>query len=547
MARSTAALDPADLRGPGCRRSPPGQASGPALDRLGEEFEDFFDLRYAGGGSNNWTVAGSRTATGRPILAKIRISTARLPPHWYLIQVRTPQWAIAVSDLPGGAAVHGRPQRFCRLGQSPRDYRQYRSFSVNKSDPMAAACVRAIGSFPAKWSATKSSPSAASPRYRLSVLITLRGPIVSPALGVPLQPCRRAVWLDPRPARRSCSLFPPFAASPTSARPRSIWPAASWNMVYADQTGHHRLASVRTVAPETAQRGQLIARARDGCGCRLGAGPSVPSERIAARGQIRPQGFLATANNQPLPDGVGPFLGVRLDDGYLVATIAANECAAPTGMVPRISRLANESVRRPPGTISVMLRCPLPPLHSRYSASDGNAADLEWACRPSIRLPRPSMSCSSPRWRAGWPAPSAATFAYVLGEPLGPIAAINFLAIAAPATCAASAARATVRLVFPSLAGRNRRCVGGGDSEITERQWRRYGRLGFWPLTHAHACIIRSAANDGWPLLQPWSVPLRRRRRHHQSRGRCCRSIHWASVDNIPSLRSRHGCRRLEQ
>ena len=64
-----------------------------------------------GGGSNNWAVSGSRTATGRPLLANDPHLAPVLPSHWYLVHVRTPEWSVAGASMPGDPGGGRRPQR----------------------------------------------------------------------------------------------------------------------------------------------------------------------------------------------------------------------------------------------------------------------------------------------------------------------------------------------------------------------------------------------------------------------------------------------------
>ena len=85
--------------------SPPLHAAGPMLDRLAEDVAAFTALVKTGGGSNNWTVAASRTATGRPLVANDPHLDPRLPSHWYLAHVRTPEWQTAGATFLGGPNV----------------------------------------------------------------------------------------------------------------------------------------------------------------------------------------------------------------------------------------------------------------------------------------------------------------------------------------------------------------------------------------------------------------------------------------------------------
>ncbi|MFV1963074.1 MAG: penicillin acylase family protein, partial [Acidimicrobiia bacterium] len=47
----------------------PGEPAGSAIDALASDLERFSSVVGLGGGSNNWAISGSRTATGRPIVA----------------------------------------------------------------------------------------------------------------------------------------------------------------------------------------------------------------------------------------------------------------------------------------------------------------------------------------------------------------------------------------------------------------------------------------------------------------------------------------------
>src|SRR5215471_1005417 len=65
------------------------------------------------GASNNWVVAGSRTKSGRPILASDPHLGPSLPAPWYLAHVRAPDWAVSGAFLAGqpmasiGHSEHG--------------------------------------------------------------------------------------------------------------------------------------------------------------------------------------------------------------------------------------------------------------------------------------------------------------------------------------------------------------------------------------------------------------------------------------------------------
>lgn len=56
-------------------------------------------------GSNNWAVAGSKTASGRPILCNDPHLGLNLPSLWFEIQLSTPSGSVYGASLPGAPAV----------------------------------------------------------------------------------------------------------------------------------------------------------------------------------------------------------------------------------------------------------------------------------------------------------------------------------------------------------------------------------------------------------------------------------------------------------
>lgn len=56
-------------------------------------------------GSNNWAVAGSKTASGKPILCGDPHLGLNLPSLWFEMQIRTPQWNVYGVSFPGAPAI----------------------------------------------------------------------------------------------------------------------------------------------------------------------------------------------------------------------------------------------------------------------------------------------------------------------------------------------------------------------------------------------------------------------------------------------------------
>jgi penicillin G amidase len=63
-------------------------------------------------GSNSWVIAGSRTTTGKPILANDPHLGLRTPSVWYLARLVSPGWSVTGATLPGlPGVVIGRNDR----------------------------------------------------------------------------------------------------------------------------------------------------------------------------------------------------------------------------------------------------------------------------------------------------------------------------------------------------------------------------------------------------------------------------------------------------
>ncbi len=305
--------------------SPPGAPAGPALDRLAEDLAAFAAVTRIGGGSNSWALGPSRTATGRPLLANDPHLSPGLPPHWYLAHLWTPQWAAAGATFVGIPAVTVGHNGFCAWGVTAgladntdlfRERLGPDGRSVHEGDALVPCDVRS------ETIAVRGGGPAT-----VEVLTTQRGPIIGPAPeGSAEALSLRATWLDADPVRGLFALhrvrsFEEFRAA------LSEWPAGTMSLAYADITG--------AVAWQLAG---TVPRRRRGWGLLPLAGweaengwhdDPIPFDEMpylycgpSSSGNGRPgPDFVSTANNQPLPQGEGPFLGADWMDGYRQARI----------------------------------------------------------------------------------------------------------------------------------------------------------------------------------------------------------------------------------
>ncbi|MFQ5947108.1 MAG: penicillin acylase family protein, partial [Anaerolineae bacterium] len=289
---------------------------GPALDRLAEDLSAFTATVGNGGGSNNWAIAPGRTSTGRSILANDPHLPPTLPPHWYLGHIHTPDWDAVGAALVGtpvfavghnGTAAWGLTAGFVdntdlfleEIGADGRSVREGDGF---------VPCETRREVIQVKGGASVEE----------EVLVTPRGPIIGPALDGEMGAISlRATWLEPRPLK---GLLQVHRARSFQELRRAFerWPALSLNMAYADTSG--------TVGWQMVGESP---RRRKGWGTvpLPGWDPDAGWEDEPVPFDAMPYvsdpevGFVATANNQPTPEGERPFLGRDWLEGYRHARI----------------------------------------------------------------------------------------------------------------------------------------------------------------------------------------------------------------------------------
>lgn len=278
--------------------------AGPVVGQLG------------GGASNNWAVAGTRTASGRPLLANDPHLPPLLPNLWYLIHLRTPEWAVAGATLVGtvgfGAAHNGHgawgatsahtdnTDLFLEeLGPDGR--------SVRGPDGWVACAVRE----------EVIEVRGGDPIVE-TVVETPRGPIVSPALeGVDVALSMAGTWRAARPAPGLLQLpmardFDGFRAAVRQ------WPAFQLNLAWADTSG---TIGWQLVGDLPVRRGGHDTVPLPGWEPDVGWQDEPLDPDLLPHVRDPDTGWVATANNEPVADQGTAHLGADFLDGYRVAAI----------------------------------------------------------------------------------------------------------------------------------------------------------------------------------------------------------------------------------
>jgi len=265
--------------------------------------------------SNNWVVAGSRTQSGRPLLANDPHWSPLLPSFWYLAHLSTPEWSIAGATLIGTPAFLAGHNGYAAWGVTA-GFSDNTDLAIEMVGPDGCS-VREKDDFVPCRIHQESIAVRGHGTVNDLVLETRRGPIVSPVLrGVPWAVSLRAVWLDPLPVRGLLSMH--RARSFDDCRTFfADWPHLPLNVVYADCSDQIGWLLAGTVPQRRCSTGLFPLLGWENPDPWIGY---VSPDRMPCRVDP-PEGFLATANNRPtLPDNA-PWLGTDYLDSYRIARV----------------------------------------------------------------------------------------------------------------------------------------------------------------------------------------------------------------------------------
>lgn len=290
---------------------PPTGVAGAAGERLAQDLAMFQEAIAMGGGSNGWALSGSRTQSGSPLLANDPHLPAAVPAHWYLARLQSPDWALAGAALPGTPAIAAGHNGRCAWGVTA-GLTDNTDLFLERIGPDGRSVLQ-DGKYVTCQVRREVIQVRNSDAVELEVLVTPRGPVISPALDDEFGSLSlRAVWLDPLPVRGFlCTLeasnFEEFRA------PFADWPFIPLGLVYADGQGSigYQLAGQ---APRR-RRGYGIVPSPGWLPRGGWEEEAIPFDQMPSA-HNPPGGYVAAANTQPQPHGDGPFLGVDWIDGY---------------------------------------------------------------------------------------------------------------------------------------------------------------------------------------------------------------------------------------
>jgi penicillin amidase len=300
--------------------SPVGEREGDGaagIDRLAEDLAALRGHVRLVGASNNWAVAGERTASGRPLLANDPHLPPGLPAFWYLAHLRTPEWSAA------GAALVGTPG--IAAGHNGHGAWGVTAGHVDTTDLYVEELTgeRTVrgpdGDEPCELRREVIAVRGGEDVIE-DVLVTPRGPIVSPAFpDVPVALSIAGAWQRAVPFRGLLDLVRATSFGEARAAFRD-WTSMSLNVAWADTSGTVGWQLVGDVPLRRGGRAPVVPRPAwlpdTGFTGEVVGLDDLPHATDPAAG------FVATANNAPTgrPDD-GPDLGVDFLEGYRLAAI----------------------------------------------------------------------------------------------------------------------------------------------------------------------------------------------------------------------------------
>ncbi|MEP6992984.1 MAG: penicillin acylase family protein [Acidobacteriota bacterium] len=274
---------------------------------LGEAFAALDSLGFGGEdlGSNAWVIAGTHTASGRPILANDPHLGLRTPSVWYLASIQAPGYAVTGATLPGVPGVvigHNNRIAWGLTSIEP----DVQDLFVEDVDPRDASRYRHRGQWRSLETRTETIRVRSGKDVTLAIRSSVHGPIVSDVLdgAEALGPAVALRWAGLDDGDRTAEAIPALGTARNwdefLAAVR-LFQAPPQNFVYADVEGH---------VGYTASGAIPIRPRSDGLLPVSGAGEddwtgTIPFEKLP-RVLDPPRGFVATANNRVV-SGAYPY------------------------------------------------------------------------------------------------------------------------------------------------------------------------------------------------------------------------------------------------
>ncbi|GAB3344487.1 penicillin acylase family protein [Modestobacter lapidis] len=260
------------------------------------------------GGSNNWVVSGSRTSTGRPILADDPHRMVTLPSLRYLAHLEAPGMSVIGAGEPGlpGISIGHNEKVAFGLTIWPADHEDLYVYELHPDDPFR---YRYGEGWEFLTRETDTVAVAGAAPVEVELLFTRHGPVIhhDPARGFAV--ALRAVWLEPGMSPYLASLeYQTAATADEFVQALGRWGAPGVNQIYASVDGDIGWQASALVPRRVGYDGSVPV---PGDGRYDWNGFALADELPGVRNPA--SGWFATANQMNLPADRDPSLPFTYD------------------------------------------------------------------------------------------------------------------------------------------------------------------------------------------------------------------------------------------
>jgi penicillin G amidase len=291
-------------------------------------------------GSNNWVIAGSHTASGKPLLANDMHLTLREPDTWYMADLSAPGFHAAGVTLPGfPLVIAGHDEHvawgFTALYGDTQDlYIEKLDGKGNYEDDGAGWQLHLddpgiVHGDHAQWRPLGVDPEVIHVRGGKDVLLTVQSTAHGPLLNTLLpagDPPTALKWTLYDPTLNKIPLYEMNTASDWAEFSAALagWSWPTLNLVYSDDQSHvayHAIGSI-PIRPAGIANVPITDHAHEwGPAACLGKCPNyIPFDQLP-NAVDPPSGFLATANSRVTTDQSPYPLTNEWGDPYRVERI----------------------------------------------------------------------------------------------------------------------------------------------------------------------------------------------------------------------------------
>lgn len=266
---------------------------------------DFGEKRVEGKGSNNWALAGSRTASGYPILCNDPHLGLNLPSLWYEVQLQAPGINVYGASLPGapGVIIGFNDSLSWGVTNNYRDVKDYYEIkAIDGSNKYWFAGQQLEFSVRQERIKTKGKPD-----FIDTVKYTIHGPVMYDNGYTSNDGLRRMLavcWMGHRPTNEMLAVYLLNRARNYNEYTAAIqnFQCPAQNFAYADRAGNIALWGQGQFVNKWKEQGRFVMNGSDSS--------TLWKELIPVRENPHvlnpPQGFVSSAN-QSVTDSTYPY------------------------------------------------------------------------------------------------------------------------------------------------------------------------------------------------------------------------------------------------